>query len=149
MPSSEAIVLDANIGVWSVVRGPVLTPEAIQRWLASLNRRIVVPGLWLYEVTTALYRHTLQGWAPDTIHEALIQALHIPDEIVYADQGLVLAAYTWAVKLGQGAAYDAFYLALAEHLGAEFWTGDKRLYNRCRQVGADFVHLVGAAPPEG
>ncbi len=25
--------------------------------------------------------------------------------------------------------YDAHYLALAEHLGCEFWTADKRLHN--------------------
>ena len=138
----QPLVIDANVGVWSAVQGPGPSPEAVQDWLAGLDK-IVVPGLWVYEVTSALYRHRLQGWPPAEIDQALTRVLVIPDEIVHPDRSLVASAYAWAIRLGQGAAYDAFYLALAERLGAEFWTGDKRLYNRALQVGADFVRLLG------
>lgn len=30
---------------------------------------------------------------------------------------------------------------LAEHLGAVLYTADKKLFTRCREVGADFVNL--------
>jgi predicted nucleic acid-binding protein len=81
--------------------------------------------------------------ASQEIHRALPQVMSIPDEIYHPDHEIVTAAYAWAARLGQGAAYDAFYLALAERLHAEFWTGDRRLYHRARQAGADFVKLLG------
>ena len=140
--SVNSVIIDANVGVWSVVQGPGPSPTAIQDWLAGLAK-IVVPGLWVYEVTSALYRHRLQGWPPAEIDQALTRVLAIPDEVHHPDHPLVMSAYEWAIRLGQGAAYDAFYLALAERLGAEFWTGDQRLYNRARQIGADFVRWLG------
>lgn len=139
---NSSVVIDANVGVWSAVQGPVLSPEAVQDWLAGLDR-IVVPGLWVYEVTSVLYRHRLQGWPPAEIDQALARVLAIPDEVVHPDRSLIASAYEWAIRVGQGTAYDAFYLALTERLGAEFWTGDKRLYNRALQVGAGFVKLLG------
>ncbi len=33
------------------------------------------------------------------------------------------------VRLNRAAAYDSFYLALAESLGCELWTADQRLHN--------------------
>ena len=140
--SAQPLVIDANVGVWSAVQGPGPSPEAVQDWLAGLDK-IVVPGLWVYEVTSALYRYRLQGWPPAEMDQALRRILTIPDEIVQPDRPLVISAYAWAIRLGQEAAYDAFYLALAEHLGATFWTGDRRLYNRALQVGAEFVKFLG------
>jgi len=148
MNSCQTCIIDANVGVWSVVEGSGLSPVAIQAWLGGLDK-IVVPGLWVYEVTSALYRHRLHGWPSEEIDRALTQILEIPDEVIYPDRRLVVSAYEWAIRLKQGAAYDAFYLALAERKGAEFWTGDKRLYNRARQVGADFVRLVSEATMDG
>ncbi len=142
MNSCQTCVIDANVGVWSAVQGPGLSPETVQTWLGGLDK-IAVPGLWVYEVTSALYRHRLHGWPPEEIDRALTRVLEIPDEVVYPDRLLVASAYEWAMRLKQGAAYDAFYLALAERLGCEFWTGDKRLYNRARQIGADFVRTLG------
>lgn len=49
----------------------------------------------------------------------------------------------WADRVKHGAAYDAQYLALAEQLAAEFWTGDRRLAQRAHQVGAAWVRHIG------
>jgi len=46
-----------------------------------------------------------------------------------------------ARKYGLKASYDAYYLALAEQLGAEFWTADRRL-SRAVQSHLDWVHLI-------
>jgi len=46
-----------------------------------------------------------------------------------------------AEALSLPAAYDAHYLALAERVGAEFWTTDRRLANKVREA-LPWVHLL-------
>jgi len=135
-------VVDANIAVWTIIPDPYGLGRAHMRRI--MGREIIVPGLWVYEVTSTLYRHA-QGVAEGEawLRQTLPVVLALADEIVPASPDLAVAASEWAGRLNQGAAYDAFYLALAEQLGMEFWTGDQRLYNRARQVGADFVRLLG------
>jgi len=108
-----------------------------------------VPELWRAEVTSALRQLGVrQGKSPEKIRWAVQAALKIAPRRSPLDDDVCLSALDWAERLSQAKAYDAFYLALAERLGAEFWTGDQRLYHRARQVGADFVRLVGE-PLEG
>ena len=45
------------------------------------------------------------------------------------DALLAQAAFEWTLRLNRAAAYDRFYLALAETLGCELWTADTRLRN--------------------
>ena len=47
-------------------------------------------------------------------------------------------ALEMASRFGQGAAYDAHYLALAESLRCELWTADEKFY---RSVGQELWHL--------
>ncbi|HNJ12110.1 MAG TPA: type II toxin-antitoxin system VapC family toxin, partial [Anaerolineales bacterium] len=76
--------------------------------------------------------------------EALRTMYGLRVEIINEDEELSLRALELAGKLGQSKAYDAFYLALAEKLVAEFWTLDERLANRCRKdLKLKWVHWVG------
>ena len=43
-----------------------------------------------------------------------------------------IRAFELATRFRRPAAYDAHYLALAEHLACPFWTADERLYNSVR-----------------
>ncbi|PJH75788.1 MAG: hypothetical protein CO064_04780 [Anaerolineae bacterium CG_4_9_14_0_8_um_filter_58_9] len=64
-------------------------------------------------------------------------------EIVNEDEELSQRALELAGNLSQSKAYDAFYLALAEKLVAEFWTADERLFNRCRKdLKLSWVHWI-------
>ena len=139
--SESAWVLAANLAVWAVVPG---TRQAQVVALLENAGEIVVPALWVYEVTSALRKTFYAQPVPEeTIWQIMDGILQLPDEIIPADSALARRAYQWADKLGQLNVYDAFYLALAERLEAELWTGDNRLYNRAHQIGADFVRLVG------
>lgn len=40
-------------------------------------------------------------------------------------------------------AYDRFYLALTENLGAPFWDSDQCLTNIASQVGIDWIDWMG------
>jgi predicted nucleic acid-binding protein len=51
-------------------------------------------------------------------------------------------ALRWAQRLGHTVAYDAHYLALAETLGCDFWTADRRLVNAAQQH-AEWIRWIG------
>jgi predicted nucleic acid-binding protein len=49
-------------------------------------------------------------------------------------------AFDWTLRLRRVAAYDSFYLALAQRLGCELWTFDRRLANA---AAAPWVRYMG------
>ena len=64
----------------------------------------------------------------------IVRLLHPPN--------ISLRAFDWAARFNRPAAYDAYYLALAEMMESEFWTADERLYKAIR---ANFpnIHWLG------
>lgn len=58
------------------------------------------------------------------------------------------AALDWATRMGQPAAHDAAYLALAANLQAEPWIANRRLAQTARAAGADRIHHI-EEPGEG
>lgn len=111
------------------------------------GRRLVAPTLLYYEVASALHRYAAHGdLSPDEVETLLDLALRIDVELV-GDAGLHRRALQLARTFSLPAACDAHYLALAERLGAEFWTADARL----AQVVQDrlpWVHRLGGARQE-
>ena len=63
----------------------------------------------------------------------------LPVRSVPTDPDLRRSALSWAERLGQFAAYDSFYVALAERLGCEVWTADRRLANAAAAIGDGLV----------
>lgn len=109
-------------------------PQADALWEAwhQEGRRLVAPTLLYYEVANALYRYAAHGdLSPDEVETVLDLALRMDIELV-GDAGLHRRALQLAQTFSLPAAYDAHYLALAERLGAEFWTADARLAQAVR-----------------
>ncbi|MBA2276120.1 MAG: type II toxin-antitoxin system VapC family toxin [Chloroflexia bacterium] len=140
IPASPLCV-DANL----VVRF-LTDPDdvAIQRhWRSWRNdeQTFIAPFLFRYEVTNALYRlgradkENVIDMTP-TLHAAFA----LPIEL-YQDKALHAAAMKLASRFNLSAAYDAHYLALADNLGVEFWTADKKLANPVRH-SLPWVHLI-------
>jgi predicted nucleic acid-binding protein len=106
--------------------------------------KMVVPSLWQSEVLSGIRKAISNGLL--TFSQA-VSALHVIQDLGFqvlpsdldTDQHTLL----WAERIGQRVAYDATYLALAEQLGAEFWTADRRLANAARQAGAHWTHFLG------
>lgn len=117
-------------------------PALWRRWREE-GQRVVAPRLLRYEVTNALYRSRGQGPLRDeSLAGALAGAFALPIQL-REDDDLHSLAVGFAVRFSLPAAYDAHYLALADRLGADFWTTDRKLANA---VGAalPWVHLVGS-----
>lgn len=139
MNNSTTICVDANIVTQRVVSNAA---ETLWETWAQSNVRLVAPTLLYYEVTNSLYRYLKAGiFTLDTVEKTLRAAMALPIELV-GESNLHQQAKNLAAKYNLPAAYDAHYLALAEHLDAELWTADARLFNTVRSFGVEWVKLV-------
>ena len=140
----ETVVIDANIGVALVC--PLSYSRAFRDRLEEWLRRrvnVVVPALWDYEIAAALRKQWARNLlAREAALEGLVHLFRLPVQRVSATQELLTWALIWAERLGQMTTYDAQYLALSDRLGAHFWTADRKLYHRCKDIGVDWVNLV-------
>ena len=108
------------------------------------RRPIAAPTLLFHEVSNALHRYRRAGMMSDAaVRLALQAALALPVQL-YGEAELHARALDLADRLGLPAAYDAHYLALAEWLGAQYWTADVRL-GRAVQGALPWVHVVETA----
>jgi len=132
MPRSPVCV-DANIIV-ALVTVERLSRRALSLWQewSQGTWQPAAPLLLRYEVTSALHRKVVRGvMDAQDAYQALQEAFAL--DIQYFDPpGLSERAFELAARFQRPAAYDAHYLALAEHLDCAFWTADERLYNAVR-----------------
>jgi predicted nucleic acid-binding protein len=139
----DSLVIDATCAIRLVVPGPA--QPRYEEWIGGWKRAghdLYAPGLWIYEVTSALCQAVrFGGLMAAEAERCLTQAWNLGVRLVAADEEQVRAAYAWTVRLNRAAAYDSFYLALAESLGCDLWTADQRL---CHTVDLPWVHLAGA-----
>lgn len=126
------VCVDANL-VLRLVSDPddALVRQLWQHW-RNEQCPVAAPTLLRYEVTNALYRSRRAGLlSASSVSSALQVALDVPLQL-FGDSALHTSALAIADRYTLPAAYDAHYLALAERLGAEFWTADERLANSVR-----------------
>jgi predicted nucleic acid-binding protein len=140
----EAVVIDANFGVALACPLPY-SPTCraqVENWLQQYTQ-ITVPALWDYEIISALRKLLAQNLLSHELALAgLGQVFRLPVERVLVDQELALESLSWAHRLGQMVAYGAHYLALSARLNLLFYTANRRLFNRCKDLQIDFVNLV-------
>ena len=139
--NSSPLCVDANLVIRLVADPEDETVRKLwEQWDAD-RRLIAAPTLLYYEVSNALYRyHRAEMMSRATVQLALKAALALPVQL-YGDPALHPQALELAERFALPAAYDAHYLALAEWLGGQFWTADRRLV---RAVGDElpWVHVV-------
>ena len=139
MPNS-LICVDASLVVRLVVdTDDDRLPAQWKEWNET-GKQIAAPILLYYEVTNALYQYQKrQLLTSEVVEQALAASLSLPIRL-FGDPGLHPLALRLANQYSLPATYDAHYLALAEHLGAEFWSADRRLARKV-QSQLDWVHL--------
>ena len=129
------VCVDASLVVKLVVE-EVYSSEARALWRGWQHegRDIAAPPLLRYEIASVLRKHVACGLR--TAAESR-QALELA--LTFDIQYIELAnfhrrAFDLADRLSRPTAYDAHYLALAEHLVCDFWTADERLVNAVHSV---------------
>ncbi|MCU0485335.1 MAG: type II toxin-antitoxin system VapC family toxin [Anaerolineales bacterium] len=139
---TNPVVIDANIACYCVLHTP--QSEVAARCMDRLARSgdlFFAPGLWWQEITSVIHRYHFDGLITETVAYAALEILGEKWEIQRVEVP-VRKAFDWATRLHQKAAYDGFYLAAAEQLGAEFWSADQMLVANARQAGAGWVHWM-------
>lgn len=115
----------------------------VRQWSGE-QRVLCAPALWLYELTSILTKSIHFGAldAPSA-RTGLALALDLGVELMAPDEAQAHKAFEWTRRLKRAAAYDSFYLAVAETLACELWTADRRLVNAANQP---WVRLAGDDP---
>ncbi len=138
---ARLLVIDASLALRLTLPGPdqPRLRALVSGWMQQ-GVTLYAPALWLYEVTSTLSRATHVGTL--TAHEGrkalkLLQALGV--ELALPDEDQAARAFDWTLRLQRAAAYDSFYLALAEALQCELWTADRHLQNA---AGVPWVHCA-------
>jgi predicted nucleic acid-binding protein len=145
MTARTVFVIDASLAAKALLPGAPLGDEVLKRVSGWHKERIrlAAPELWLSEVVSVVRQAVyLRLITSDAGTMAVEDMFRLGIEVIPADLELCQRALAWAERLGQSKAYDGFYMALAERLGAVLWSGDLRLLNRARQLGADWVRTL-------
>jgi predicted nucleic acid-binding protein len=139
---STSLVVDASFAVKLILPNPEQTRcrELMAEWTRN-EVDLYAPTLWLYEIASAFSKAVHFALLTETEGRQalqLAQALNV--HLIPPDDAQVTLALDWTRQLKRAAAYDSFYLVLAETLSAPLWTADKRLVNA---VGMSWVHYIG------
>lgn len=139
-----SVVIDANVAIALAIALPYSASATQQMKLWQDNgTELFVPMLWGYEVITVMRKTVVAGMiTADDASKALDLIFKLNIQLIPLTAQFYQATFEWAARLNQSQAYDAAYLALAEQLGAEFWTADKRLADRAQQLKVGWVHLI-------
>lgn len=108
---------------------------------AREGTELFAPALWSYEAVSSVRKFVASGML--TQRDASIAVRHLMAlgiRSVAPTVDLHQSALAWAERLNDFVAYDPAYLAVAEELGAPFWTVDSKLVKRARAIGVDWIY---------
>jgi predicted nucleic acid-binding protein len=122
---------DASLAIKWVVDGEENQEQAraLYRDARGVDEAVIAPGLLTMDVSNILRQSVRRSLLlSDAAVGLLDRFLAFPIEYRNPDW-LSRRALALANAYNLPATYDSHYLALAQHYGCEFWTGDRRLVN--------------------
>lgn len=142
---TDLVCIDASFGVALLVPER-FSPAALLLWEEWIkdDLEIITPGLYTYEVTSAVYRKGYLGVIDWSDVREILTCFTALQRTSYDDISLVERVVELAKGFQRPNTYDAFYLALAERMNCPFWTADERLYNAIRHRFS-LIHWLGEA----
>jgi predicted nucleic acid-binding protein len=132
---TDVVVVDASLALkWVLSEADSSTAiTLLQRWNTD-KMEVIAPALFTYEATNILYRQVVTDKLTYNEVKKLLTKLFSIGILLNFEQHreISLRAMELSHRFGLPAAYDAHYLALAEHEKCEYWTADTRLWNAVR-----------------
>lgn len=104
-----------------------------QSWLDA-DTEVLAPEHLAFEATSVIRNHVYRGLISTKTGRQAFDALHAQAITLIPSADLNARAWELAEQFGRPTAYDAYYLALAEMLGCDLWTADRRLVNAVSQA---------------
>lgn len=128
--SVRTIVIDTSVALKWWLRDEEHAAEADELQMEFLcgNLNLIAPTLFDYEVINALKGAVVRKRIDEAYALSAISDLMAYDIVRRDLRSLHISAFQLACRY-QRPSYDASYLALAQTLGLDFYTGDKRMFN--------------------
>lgn len=144
--NGNTIIIDASVALKWWLRDEDSTAEADQVQMDFLRGDLclVAPNLFDYEIVNTLKMAFVRNRIDEAYALAAISDLVAYDIERHDTRPLQILAFQIACRY-QRSVYDAAYLALAQTLGFDFYTGDKRLFNAVGNV-FNWVKWIGDYP---
>ncbi len=146
--SWPSIVVDASVAVrWAVAAEEFAAQaHALLHDTVEAGRALVGPPHLIGEVANALYqrvrsREPVRHLTDEEAREALDAFLAMAVELL-APAGLYERSWAFARAHNLPSIYDSLYVVLAQILGADLWTADRRLLAAVGPV-APWVRFIG------
>ena len=146
---SRFVVVDASLAFkWLVEEVDSEKAESLVEVWNDRGIQTIAPYFMSAEVTNILHQRVRRGEMRleeglRLIEKLLSSGIELRHSLDIHRRALELAS-----ELGQGAAYDAHYLALAEILDCEMWTADERFYRVASPASARLRLLTEFVAPE-
>lgn len=139
-PASR-LVVDSSFVVRLLTRLPGSAYGSLWRDWELQDTAVLAPSFMPFEVTNALWQYEQTGeLSPEAIAKAMVRLNRLPIELVSSGE-MHLRALEVVRRFPERKAYDSHFVALADLLGCELWTSDKKLHNRVSRQLA-WVRLV-------
>ena len=143
------IIIDASIAVALLLdEAKSILARALMRACARDGVLVSAPPLFPFEVANALHRRVRDGELPTSEAARLFGDLAAFRIQLDTTSDLHERAISLAAELGQRAAYDAHYLALALARDCEFWTADRPFFRAAQRDFPDHIRWLGDFDPE-
>jgi predicted nucleic acid-binding protein len=145
---NQTVVVDASVAIKWVVEEEF--SEQAEAFLDDAAASAIVgPPALITEVANALYQRTRRRDPRTrlTAHEAeaaLDRFLALGTQVVSSD-ALYQQSFAFAHQHGLADIYDTLYVVLAERLGTELWTDDRKLLDAVRHI-APWVRWIKDYP---
>ncbi|MCX7609105.1 MAG: type II toxin-antitoxin system VapC family toxin [Anaerolineales bacterium] len=141
------LVLDASVALKALLPNPL--QGHCQALVATFEKvQPVAPALWGYETTSVLAKAVHFGQITQAEgHRLLTQLATLNVQLFPPTFEQNQSALAWALRLKRAAAYDGYYLALAQSLQCDFWTADSRLFQSLKEENLKWLRWIEEIAP--
>lgn len=138
------VVIDASFCLSILLNHPLQKASlVVADTMKREGMQMVAPSLWAYETTSSICKAVhFQMVTVDDAEQILFLLEDLGVRLIPTDEIDKKQVFNLTMRLNRSAAYDSYYLALAESLKCDLWTADKKLYQVAQNNDMAWVRHV-------